>query len=109
MFIFRAEDLHAFGHMFLSMFRNFTWQTISNGAIFNVKLDVADFAVLAVGAFILFIVGLYREKGHHIREELATKNIVFRWAVYYGLLFGVIIFGAYGHGYEIAGFIYAQF
>ena len=59
--------------------------------------------------WILFLVGLYKEKGHQIRAELATKNIVLRWAVYYVLLFGVIILGAYGKGYEVAGFIYAQF
>lgn len=47
------------------------------------KLDMADFAVLAVGALILFLVGLCKEKGHQIRAELATKNIALRWAVYY--------------------------
>ena len=109
MLMFRADDLTAFGHMFLSMFRNLSWQTISSGAILGIKLDAADFAVLIIGALILLFVGLYKENGHHIREEIASKNVVLRWAVYYGLLFGVIILGAYGHGYEVAGFIYAQF
>lgn len=109
MLMFRADDLTAFGHMFASMFRGFTFADLTNGTLLGMKLDMADFAVLAVGALILFLVGLYKEKGHQIRAELATKNIVLRWAVYYVLLFGVIILGAYGKGYEVAGFIYAQF
>ena len=109
MLMFRADDLTAFGHMFVSMFRGFTFADLTNGTLLGMKLDMADFAVLAVGALILFLVGLYKEKGHQIRAELATKNIALRWAVYYVLLFGVIILGAYGKGYEVAGFIYAQF
>ena len=109
MLMFRADDLTAFGHMFVSMFRGFTFADLTNGTLLGMKLDMADFVVLTVGALILFLVGLYKEKGHQIRAELATKNIVLRWAVYYVLLFGVIILGAYGKGYEVAGFIYAQF
>ena len=109
MLMFRADDLTAFGHMFVSMFRGFTFADLTNGTLLGMKLDMADFAVLAVGALILFLVGLCKEKGHQIRAELATKNIALRWAVYYVLLFGVIILGAYGKGYEVAGFIYAQF
>ena len=91
------------------MFRGVTFADLTNGTLLGMKLDMADFAVLAVGALILFLVGLCKEKGHQIRAELATKNIALRWAVYYVLLFGVIILGAYGKGYEVAGFIYAQF
>ena len=94
--MFRADDLTAFGHMFVSMFRGFTFADLTNGTLLGMKLDMADFAVLAVGALILFLVGLCKEKGHQIRAELATKNIALRWAVYYVLLFGVIILGAYG-------------
>ena len=81
----------------------------TSGDLFEVKLDVYDFLLLAFGALVLLLVGLYQEKGHHIREEIATKNIVLRWVLYYGLIFSVIILGAYGSGYEVAGFIYAQF
>ena len=109
MLMFRADDLTAFGHMFVSMFRGFTFADLTNGTLLGMKLDMADFVVLTVGALILFLVGLCKEKGHQIRAELATKNIALRWAVYYVLLFGVIILGAYGKGYEVAGFIYAQF
>ena len=109
MLMFRADDLKIFGQMLVSMFHNFTFSVLTSGDLFEVKLDVYDFLLLAFGALVLLLVGLYQEKGHHIREEIATKNIVLRWVLYYGLIFSVIILGAYGSGYEVAGFIYAQF
>ena len=109
MLMFRADDLTVFGHMFTSMFKNFSFDPVITGSLMTVRIDMADFIVLVAGALILLVVGIYREQGHHLREELAEKNIVLRWAVYYVLIFSIIVFGAYGKGYEVAGFIYAQF
>lgn len=109
MLMFRADNLKVFGEMFVSMFKNISFDAIKYGNLFEVRIDVYDFVLLLFGAVVLLLVGLYKEQGHHIREEIASKNIVFRWALYYGLIFSVIIFGAYGSGYEVAGFIYAQF
>lgn len=109
MMLFRADTVKSFISMFISIFRNFSFAPLINGDILCVGLDIYDFLVLIVGVIILFMVGLYKEKGHDIRKELAETNLVFRWLVYYGLIFAVLIFGAYGSGYEAAGFIYAQF
>ncbi|MDD6465105.1 MULTISPECIES: MBOAT family O-acyltransferase [Coprococcus] len=109
MLMFRADDLKIFGQMFISMFRNLSWDPIRYGELFDVRIGMSDFLLLLFGAIVLLLVGLYQEQGRHIREDIATKNIVFRWVLYYGLIFSVIILGAYGSGYEVAGFIYAQF
>ena len=109
MLMFRADDLKIFGQMFISMFRNLSWDPIRYGELFDVRIGMSGFLLLLFGAIVLLLVGLYQEQGRHIREDIATKNIVFRWVLYYGLIFSVIILGAYGSGYEVAGFIYAQF
>ena len=44
-----------------------------------------------------------------MREKLAGQNLVFRWILYYGLLFAVILFGFYGPGYDAGEFIYQNF
>jgi hypothetical protein len=44
-----------------------------------------------------------------LSKSIAKQNIVFRWAVYTGLLFSVLIFGMYGPEYTPASFIYAGF
>lgn len=109
MLLFRADTFGSFLSMFASIFKNFTFTPVLNGDIFYIGCDIHDFIVLVVGVIILLLVGLYKEKGHAIREELAQTNIVLRWLVYYGLIFAVVILGAYGTGYETVGFIYAQF
>ena len=57
----------------------------------------------------MFIVGLLQEKGYSIREKISKQNIVFRWTLYYGIIFSIIIFGIYGKGYSASNFIYGQF
>lgn len=103
MLIFRADNLSIAFDMFKSCFRNLTAQVGYLG------LSIQDISVIIIGTVIVFIVGIFREKGFHIRESVAKWNIVPRWTFYIVGLFIVIIFGAYGRGYDIVSFIYAQF
>ena len=57
----------------------------------------------------IFTVGLLQEKGIEIRKSIAQWTLPARWAVYLALVLSVIIFGAYGIGYEAVDFIYGQF
>jgi len=82
---------------------------LSSGAFFTLGADRHDMLVLALGAVLLFIVGLLQEKGHCLRKELAQQNVVLRWTVYFALIFVVIIFGAYGIGYQAVDPIYGGF
>ena len=56
---------------------------------------------------------LYHEfiegKNISVREHIAKWHIVPRWTFYLTGLMIVVIFGAYGRGYDIVSFIYAQF
>ncbi len=104
MLIFRADNLSIAWNMFISMFKNINF--ISQGSF---GLEFLDIMVILIGVVIVFIVGAIREKGIHIRENVSKWNIVPRWAFYFAGVFVVIIFGAYGRGYDIVSFIYAQF
>ena len=44
-----------------------------------------------------------------IRDVICEQNIIFRWILYFGLIFGIIIFGIYGSGYNAGAFVYGQF
>lgn len=106
MLIFRADSLTIAFKMFISCFQNFHFDITP---LAYLGLDVLDIIVVLVGVLIVFIVGIFKEKGIHIRESVARMNIVMRWSFYLTGLFMVIIFGAYGRGYDIVSFIYAQF
>ena len=74
----------------------------------NIGISISDMSVLLISLMILFIVKLLARRGD-IREKLFKQNILFRWTIIYTLVFGVIIFGCYGAGYDATTFIYKQF
>jgi D-alanyl-lipoteichoic acid acyltransferase DltB (MBOAT superfamily) len=65
-----------------------------------------DVAVISIG--ILFAVDWLKGKVD-IFAALKRQHIVFRWLVYFILIFGVLIYGSYGKEYNAADFIYFQF
>ncbi len=109
MLIFRADSLVDACCIFGTIFSNFDISQIFSETLFSYKLELHDFIVIAVGVVALFVVGVLQEKGHELRNEIAKRNIAIRWAVYFTALFALIIFGAYGEGYRVADFLYAQF
>ncbi len=79
------------------------------------KKLVTDFSLAelkdgyAVTLIIIFVVSVLNEKGILIREKLSQKNIVLRWLVFLSLILFIVIFGAYGAGYDPVDPIYANF
>ena len=62
--------------------------------------------IIIAGCIIVFIVSVLKEKGIAIRESIASKPLVIRWAFYYALVAVILIFGYIG---ATQGFIYANF
>lgn len=72
-------------------------------------IDIYDWIILFIGWIILTVVGIWHERGIHVREEFQKQNLIFRWVVLLAALFSIIIFGIYGPGYDASSFIYKQF
>ena len=89
MLMFRADNLKVFGEMFVSMFKNISFDAIKYGNLFEVRIDVYDFVLLLFGAVVLLLVGLYKEQGHHIREEIASKI----YSISLGIVLWIDFFG----------------
>ena len=49
------------------------------------------------------------QRSGSVREKIDRQGIVFRWALYFLLIFAVIVFGKYGPDYDPADFIYRGF
>lgn len=77
--------------------------------LINLGLSTADWVLLCIMIFILFAVDIAHEKGLMIRQKIANQGILLRWIIYYVAIFGIIIFGMYGSGYDSASFIYQKF
>ena len=106
---FRAEGLKAGLSMFSRMFTDFSAATLTNGSLLELGLDGKDYAIVLAAVAIVFLVGLLRERGIPVRQKIAALPLPVRWAVYYGLIFFILIFGAYGAGYVPVDPIYANF
>ena len=87
MLLFRANSLRIFAEMFESMFRKTTGNWLELG------LDRHDLAVLALGALLMLMVGIVRERGICIRERIASWPMVLRWTVYAGVFCAIVLLG----------------
>ena len=95
--------------MFYKMVTNFTFASIQDQSLFTFGMDQKDYMVIGAAVVLIFTIGLLQENGIHIRETIAKRNIVVRFALYYVLIMFIIIFGAYGIGYIPLDPIYADF
>ena len=95
--------------MFGTMFTTWNWNTLGNGTLLNLGITRADYIILGLGTVILFVVSMIGRSGS-VRDKM-EKKIPFagRWAIFSVLLIVIIVFGAYGLGYDASQFIYNQF
>lgn len=65
--------------------------------------------LLAVSLGIMFIADICKYKGIKVIDWICKQGIWFRWLIYYAAIFGVLVFGVYGPGFDASQFIYFQF
>ena len=106
---FRADGLRAGLTMFHSMVTDFTPAAFTDGSLLRLGLDGSDFLIVLAAVLIVFTISVLNEKGVSVRQSVAGFPLPARWALYYALIFFIIIFGAYGPGYVPIDPIYANF
>ena len=88
--------------MFGTMFTDWNMTAAMKGLL-QLGLTAADYAVVLV-----LCVSLKQRRGS-IREWLYERTAAVQYLVVFALLFAILIFGAYGIGYDANQFIYNQF
>lgn len=102
------RDVKTAFYMFFSMITQFRISEITKEELLDLGLNMVDYAIVAIGVLIMFIVSLLGRNGS-IRVKMDSKSYVIRYAIYLCLFFSIILFGAYGIGYDATQFIYNQF
>lgn len=105
---FRATDLASAIHIIKSSFVWNPWLLV-DGTLYTLGLERADFWLMMLSILILLFVDILHEKGVSIRDSLLAWPLPLRWAVIYGALFWILLFGVYGPAFDAASFIYFQF
>ena len=106
---FRADTISNAFAMFHQMFSSFNPWIFFDGTLFTLGLSVIDFWITIAAIAVLAAVDVMHHKGIPIREKICKQGVLFRWALYYGVIFAILLFGIYGPGFDAAQFIYFQF
>ena len=76
--------------------------------LYTLGLDVAEFWLAIVAILILAVVDILKEK-RPLRPYITRLPVVPRWIFYFVSVYVILIFGAYGPGFDASAFIYFQF
>lgn len=110
--VIRLLDIYRnVGMTFAMVMGIFTFKNLSlftDGSLFEFGLRPSDYIVLFFAWIAVITVSKLQLKGD-VREYLDEKNWKMRHLLYICLFLSIVIFGAYGKGYDVSQFIYNQF
>lgn len=95
-----------------SIFTTGGYGRLFSGELFTLGISAADFIVVLLGiAAMLWVSIVFYKNGNkkRFRDYLMEKPFAVQGVVMAGLLIIVLVFGAYGIGYDANAFIYNQF
>ncbi len=102
------RDVSTTVRMYGTIFTRLNMDELFTGGLMQLGLSLADYLILIIGVSALLAASLMGRSGS-VREKLAARPVTLRYASYFILLAAILIFGAYGVGYDASQFIYSQF
>jgi len=94
--------------MYGTIFTKWNWNELFNGGLATLGLQLSDYIILILAVLLMLYVSL-ASRTVSFREKLAAKPLAVRYLAYFVLIISILIFGAYGIGYDSSQFIYSQF
>lgn len=79
-----------------------------DGSLYQLGLSEKNCRLLMICLLIAVIVEFIQQKVS-VRTVIRRQNLVFRWGIWIMLITAIAVFGMYGPGYDVSGFIYQQF
>lgn len=107
--LFRCDTFSQFAGMMRRLFQGPWDGNILSGQLLEIGADVGDLLVIICASALVIFINLKLEKDPDLFDKIPSYSLPKRWGVYYFLIFSIIIFGAYGPGYQPVDLIYAGF
>lgn len=79
-----------------------------DGSLYQLGLSEKNCQLLVICLVIAIIIEFIQQK-ESVRSVIRRQNLVFRWGIWFMLITAIAVFGMYGPGYDVSGFIYQQF
>ena len=95
--------------MFGNMFTNFDLSAFTAEAFLGLGLSAADYVLLLICLIVILAVSITEERKGSVRDLIFRAPVAWKYVAFGGLVLVVIVFGAYGIGYDQSQFIYNQF
>ncbi len=105
---FRADTFSIGLEMFRQIFTNFHLNVLTDN-LGLLGMDFWDYWTAAVGMVVVIIISVLKERSYPIRARFMGMPAAVRMLFWYACILVIILFGAYGNGYDAAGMIYAKF
>ena len=106
---FRASSVRRTLRYIYNMFSKPSLWVLFDGTILNYGLSRNHIALLLIHLAILMAIELLFKRQEDFIAGLTKQHFIVRWGIYFILLFDVLLFGVYGGGYDMAGFMYGGF
>lgn len=94
--------------LYASIFKVWNLPELLNGGLMKLGLTAADYIVLALASALMLYVSLKSRSGSII-EKINSRPQLVRYAAYFAIFVIILVFGAYGVGYDANQFIYSRF
>ncbi|MBQ2455846.1 MAG: MBOAT family protein [Firmicutes bacterium] len=104
--VYRSGRLTA--KMILSIFTTPNWHALLDGSFLKLGLSGADYLVAGIAVLIVWCAALIKGQ-KPVLTWLYEKPVSLRYLLFWCLVVSIIVFGAYGIGYDASQFIYNQF
>lgn len=78
-------------------------------SLYTYGLDRQNFQLVILCILGLMFVEFKQAHGYSFTQHIDNKRIWIRWIIYLAAIFFVLIFGAYGAGYDASSFVYANY
>ena len=92
------------------MFSSFGVWRMFDRSLFLEGLSGTQYLILVINIVFVFIIDYLRIKRNvFISSCILNCHLVIRWSIYLLLIFDIILFGTYGQGYDMSGFLYGGF
>lgn len=92
----------------IGIFTRFDVKPLQDGSLLKLGMSGYDYLVVLFGVIVMFSVSLIQRSGS-VREKISKRPFAVRYLVWFMLFVIILIFGAYGIGYDSAQFIYNRF
>ncbi len=105
---FRADSMSVGFEMFRYVFTDFNSRKLIRH-LGDMGMDFHDYLTVIIAFILIIILSVLKELKVPYRKAFMSLPVFVRWTAWYALIMVIVVFGAYGSGYDAAGMIYAKF